>query len=144
MTIKKPNYTQIPNVILDKLMKDMGEAELKVVMAVCRGTFGWHKQRKKMSLSYLQNATGLSRQGVLNGIDAAISAGIIRRRKSGMSWEYEIVLVNEVDYFIAPTSQRSRLVLVNEVDTIKKELKKETIKEKRSIDRGDDSWMLSK
>jgi hypothetical protein len=32
MGIDKPNYTQIPNLLLDDLMMHMGEAELKVTL----------------------------------------------------------------------------------------------------------------
>ena len=119
-TIPKPNYTQIPNIMLDSMMQDMGEAELKVVMAIARQTFGFHRKRKMMSLSYLAKATGMSRQGVLNGITAALESGIVRRRKAGLSWQYELIIedepVNEVDQSTSAASQRSRLELVNEVD----------------------------
>ena len=145
-SIPAPNYTQVPNIILDSMMMDMGEAEFKIVMAIVRNTFGWHKKRKRMSLTYIMKATGMSKQGVLNGIEQAIERGIVSRRKDGQSYQYEIVisesnkssveslvakesedkLVNEVDQLENTASQRSRPVsgvqLVNEVDP-KKERK---------------------
>lgn len=121
-----PNYTQIPNALLDNLMKDMGEAELRVVLAISRKTFGWHKDKDKISLTQLQDITGLSRQGVINGIDAGIERGIILKEPDGVSFIYSLIIedadetsqrsrpevVNEIDYH----SQRSRLALVNVVD----------------------------
>lgn len=117
-----PNYTQAPNIFFDEMMAQMGEAELRVALVIMRETFGWHRAGKVMSLSYLQKATGMSRQGVKNGIDAGIDRGIFWRNASGDSFEYGLV-VNEVDH----PSQRSRPGVVNEVDTTKKE--KESIKE---------------
>lgn len=122
-----PNFTQVPNLLLEEHMRVMKEAELRVVLAIARKTFGWHKKSDILSLSQLMELTGLSRQGVINGLDDGIERGIITRKKSGQSYSYSLV-VNEVDDL--PTSQRSRPelvnevdgLLVNEVDTQKKEL----------------------
>lgn len=73
-----PNYTQAPNDLFDTLMRDMSEAELKVVMAAVRQTFGYHKQRDAISMTRFEELTGLSRQSVANGIDAAIKRGVLR------------------------------------------------------------------
>lgn len=119
MGYDKPNYTQIPNLLLDVHMKEMGEAELKVCLAIARQTFGWHKQRDRISLTQLMELTGMSRQGVLNGIGEALKRGVILREESGQSFFYSL-LVNEVDQLepisLVDTSQRSRPELVNEVD----------------------------
>ncbi len=149
--IQQPVYTQTPNILFDELMPKMGDAELRVCLAIIRNTFGWQRQSHKMSLSYLGKATGLSRQGVLNGINAGIERGIIRRESSGQGFRYGLLvndvdhqLVNEVDQLDAELvndvdqgSQRGRPVLVNDVDhqlvndvdTTKKELLKKGKKE---------------
>ena len=122
-SIPAPNYTQVPNIILDSMMMDMGEAEFKIVMAIVRNTFGWHKKRKRMSLTYIMKATGMSKQGVLNGIEQAIERGIVSRRKDGQSYQYEIVISesnkSSVESLVAKESEDK---LVNEVDP-KKERK---------------------
>lgn len=74
--IDKPNYTQMPNAILDN-MASMTMPEFCVVTAICRQTFGWHRKSEKISVSQLQAMTGLSRHAVLDGIDAAIAHGWI-------------------------------------------------------------------
>lgn len=66
--IEKPNYTQTPNILFDEIMRDLNGAELKVILAVIRKTFGWHKERDRISLTQLEEMTGLSRQGILNAI----------------------------------------------------------------------------
>jgi phage replication O-like protein O len=116
MGVDKPNYTQIPNVLLDDLMLQMGEAELKVTLAIARQTFGYHRQCFKISLTDLEGMTKLSRQGVVNGVEAGLKRGTIYRKdnESG-GFDYGL-LVNEVDYPAKSASQRSGLPLVNEVD----------------------------
>jgi phage replication O-like protein O len=136
MSIPEPNYTQIPNVLLD-MAHEMGHAEFKVCLAIARQTFGWHKKRDKLSLSRLEALTGLSRQGVLNGLKAAIERGIVaseidEQDSRGGVWYWLVIIegetsqrsrpVNEVDQSstLTRTSQVSRPKLVNEVDTQKK------------------------
>ncbi len=149
--IPPPNYTQIPNSLF-ALYPKMKEAEIRVVMAIARETFGWHRPKKILSLSRLMKLTGLSKQGVLNGVDLGIERGLILRTPVKNSFEYslhiqeEIVnevdtfeeseVVNQVDYPGQPSrpqtvnevdlgSQPSRLETVNEVDMPCKELKKD-------------------
>lgn len=123
----------------------MGDAELRVVMAIARQTFGWHKKRDKISLTQLERLTGMSRQGVVNGLEFGIKRGLIERtpdpddRRGGIWYR---LLVNDVDQSTALTSlnnglvreddqstsltsssQRGRPELVNDVDTQKKESK---------------------
>lgn len=123
MSYPAPNFTQIPNLLLEDHIKAMTEAEMRVALAIARKTFGWHKRQDKLSLSQLMDLTGMSRQGVINGIEAGIARGIIRREQCGQSFLYELVIldkpVNEVDQCKdAKTSQRSRPALVNEVDQL--------------------------
>lgn len=103
-----PNYTQIPNILLDTIFRDMGEAELRVLLAVCRKTLGWQKDKDRISLTQLEKITGLSRQGVINGINDAVGHGFVERLPVGQSFTYELIL----------TSQPSGLELVNEVDQL--------------------------
>ena len=125
--IPAPNYTQIPNTLFD-MLPQMGESEARVVLAIARETFGWHRPHALLSLSDLSRLTGLSRQGVINGIEAGINRNTICRTQSGQQFKYYInvegastqespsELVNEVDQSTKCTSQRSGLVLVNQVD----------------------------
>lgn len=124
--VDAPNYTQAPNIIFDEWMADMECTEFKVVMAIVRFTFGWHKERDRISLSQLEAMTGLSRQGVSDGIKAALKRGAIDRQPCGQGFTYAL-LVNSVDQSsgdtstqLTSTSQLSRPALVNSVDTQKK------------------------
>lgn len=112
--IDKPNYTQTPNILFDDLMRDMGEAEFKITMAIIRKTFGNGQPRHKLSLTDFQSMTGLSRQGAINGIEAGIARGTIERVEDGRGGYFYSALVNEVDQ----GGQQGGLGLVNDVDQL--------------------------
>jgi len=86
---RSPNYTQVPNDLLGHvhkgerntpgLMANMGEAELRVVLALVRLTFGFHMDTTRASLTRLQKLTGLSRQGVVDGAAAAVARGLFTK-----------------------------------------------------------------
>lgn len=122
MSYQKPTHTQTPNLLFDEHMKDMSEAELKVCLVAIRKTFGWHKDKDRISLSQFQKLTGLSRQGVIDGIRAAMNRGVLGREESGKSYAYFLV-VKEDDQ---PISQESR-----PTDSQASRHTKETIKEKK-------------
>jgi len=127
--IEQPNYTQIPNSFLDEQMRrrDMGIGELKVCLAIARQTFGWHKEGDRLSLSQLEELTGLSRQGVINGINAAIKNGLIVRTQKGQGYIYSlnVVATSQVSRPVDNTaSQVSRPELVKEVDQFEPKLVK--------------------
>lgn len=83
--IAPPNYTKTPNVLFDKYMRVMGEAELRVVMAAIRKILGWHKDKPEaISISQFMELTGMSKFGVRNGIQAAIERGILREAGKGV------------------------------------------------------------
>lgn len=138
-----PNYTQIPNIIFDELMPKMKEAELRIFMIICRHTIGWHVREKVFSLTFFQNLTGMSKQGVLNGIKCLEDKKLITKRKItleiGHTYSFSINIdhskemitdVNEIDYpgqlSRLGGSQQSVLDPVNEVDPYKeRRIKKE-------------------
>jgi len=62
------NSTQIPNIIFDQFMAKMSHAEFKIVMAVARKTYGWHKDKDRISLTQIIELTGVSRQKILDSI----------------------------------------------------------------------------
>jgi len=92
MAYQVPNHTQTPNELFDEHMKDMSGSELKVVLAVCRKTFGWHKEKDKISISQLEEMTGLSRPAVIAGTVKAMERRILARREVDGGFEYGLVL----------------------------------------------------
>jgi phage replication O-like protein O len=55
----KPNFTPVPNVILDEIMRTLNEGELKTLLAICRYTYGWGKKSDRISLKQLSEITGI-------------------------------------------------------------------------------------
>jgi phage replication O-like protein O len=96
MGYEVPNHTQTPNELFDEHMKEMSGAELKVILAICRKTFGWHKDRDQISTSQMMELTGLSNRAVIDAIKKLMGRGLIARRQLGEAktspYEYAMIL----------------------------------------------------
>lgn len=132
--MKAPGYTQIPNEILDRL-SEISPAETKVVMTICRETFGWRMRAPQpLPLSLLKSKTGLSRQGIIDALVNLMSLQWVKREPLDLatgqaSFAYSIdvenlpPLVNSVDQSgldqstqLTTTGQLSGPLPVNSVD----------------------------
>ena len=140
MKIPLPNYTQIPNVLLD-CMYDFTHTEFKVLMFICRKTFGFHKEKHLMSWSYLEQGCGLSRDTAGNALKTLEAKGVVVKSPANSSFEYAInlELVQHVGKVVGnsdcqlvgnsdQTGGKFRPVAVGNSDT-KKETSKESFKE---------------
>src|SRR5262245_9634729 len=99
-----PNTCQVPNVLLDQVMPRIGGVALKVLLAIVRQTYGFSVPSRQLGLKKLSTLTGLSVQGVLNGIKELGNLITILRapRNSRVSNEYP-----KYRRFHRPTTQRS-------------------------------------
>jgi len=140
MHIQKPNYTQIPNVLLDELMSEMRPGEFMVTMVIARKTIGWHKRSDTISLSQFEELTGLSRQGVINSINDGIERGtIIKTTTPGKSNTYQLnidysdeepdPLVKNFDPQQSRNLTNTPTKVVKKVDTQKKGIKEKERKD---------------
>ncbi len=109
----QPNgeWTKIPNAILDAMPK-MGDAELRVVLAILRKTAGWQKECDVISISQLERITGLSRPAVVTGIKAAMERGVLSREPAKRNG-YCYRVVNVLNQSSELTSKATELELVN-------------------------------
>lgn len=95
--VPAPNTTQVPNELFDVLLPEITMvSELKVILTVIRQTFGYSKDEDVISITQFEEKTGLTRQGVINGIAAAEDRGLIHRREVGNSYGYSLI-VNVID-----------------------------------------------
>jgi len=88
-----PNYTQSPNDFYDHYLKQIETlAELKVVCAFIRFTFGFHRGAFRMGIGELAEYTGLSQNSVRAGAEAAEKRKLLRRtnRDENTSAEWEL------------------------------------------------------
>jgi phage replication O-like protein O len=95
MTVERPNYTQVPNIVIENL-DQLGHAELKCILAIIRKTAGWHKESDCLSISSLVLLTGLSNRSVISACSALENRGWITREKKphpkGFTYEYKLKL----------------------------------------------------
>jgi phage replication O-like protein O len=84
-----PNTTQIPNEVFDTLMPHLSGGELKVLLYICRRTFGFRKDKDSISLTQiahgittkagrvLDQGTGLSKRQVQRALRVLESRKVI-------------------------------------------------------------------
>lgn len=101
-----PNHTQIPNVILDMVIPRLPEAEARVLLYICRRTFGFHKKVDRISVSQftdgltdknggvLDHGTGLSNRSVQRALESLVGVGAIQKftGKNGNSYSINLSL----------------------------------------------------
>ena len=126
------NTTQIPNELLDKQLKYLTGANLKVLLVILRQTIGFvqpknnkrRKERDWISQRFFMNKTGLSGRSVSTAIASLISKGLI-------------VVTNTRGNILHTAKQRrgtsrlyyaSTLVLVNPLHTSSSVLDKKEVK----------------
>lgn len=87
-----PNWTQIPNKLIDEYMSELKGSELMIMLAICRKTIGWHKQCDDISGSQLAEITGLARETISRSVQSLEEKNlIIANRKQGCCSTYEVV-----------------------------------------------------
>ena len=85
MKIVKPNFTQIPNIILDNASK-FSNAEFKILCFICRKTFGWHKEKDRIAYSQIIDGTGLGKNTIPRIIKLLIEKKLLTRTGNPNKW----------------------------------------------------------
>jgi len=116
-----PNSTQLPNILLDKVVPLIPEAEARCLIYICRRTFGFHKESDRISFSQfiqgikdrrgnvLDYGTGLSRQSVAQGLRSLVAAELIFVTKNSRGNFYRINLTIDVDKVVKLIDQSRKL-----------------------------------
>ena len=78
-------FTNVPNTIFDIHLKELGYAELKVLLVIIRQTYGWkdkrtgtHKHWDWISQQFFVRKTGLSGRAVSTAISKLITKNLIK------------------------------------------------------------------
>ncbi len=73
----KSHFTPVDNILFDFLLKDLSNAELKILLVIIRQTEGWvnkengqRKNRDRISYSQFTAKTGLSRRSISQAIES--------------------------------------------------------------------------
>ena len=85
-------FTRVPNVLLEGVLKaDLTKTQLKIVMAVCRQTYGWDKDYESITVTKLSEMTNCSERQVKRDVkylveeDFLLEVGKGRGRKLGVN-----------------------------------------------------------
>lgn len=135
-----PNYTQIPNEMIDKWLPHLKGLEVKVLLVIMRKVFGWHKVRDRISLSQLEKLTGSSRTHICKSIESLIQKGLVYKEICGNSGReetyYQLVIIEPPEIKKQITSDISTLgggdISTPTKETLTKEIIKTTTGQKKT------------
>lgn len=131
--IPPPNYTQVPNIIFDYWMEKLSPAEFKILLCLCRKTFGWNKRFDDVSLRQITEMTGLTRKGVTLALPKLIEHGLVvkvanyTKKQNFVANRYEVRVIDPTKGVVNSVHHPSELStpgVVNSVPTQKKDLQK--------------------
>jgi len=87
-----PEWTQVPNRFFE-MLPEMEASEISVTLIMIRNTYGFHCGNFKMGINKIAAATGLSRNAVKAGAEAAEKRGTFRRTNPENQTEAEWELI---------------------------------------------------
>lgn len=132
----KPNCTQCPNDILDRLLPILSPSQFKLVMAIVRKTYGWHKKSDDISLTQLERMTGMSRQTVIDASAPLRASGFIVIGRSGRRGvlNYSLNINVDTESLVKTLDQSKNLTTLNNTTSLVQILdtQKKLTKEKKS------------
>jgi len=141
MGFKKPQYTQIPNDLLDEKMKDLSLGEIKVLLVIFRQTVGYHKHQRRISRPKLAEKAGISTSTLHDAINSLKEKGMIEVIADGgvtswsILWDDDIIPDPVVDDG-SDIEQASRKPSRNKSETEQPSIK-ERLKDKYGSDQID-------
>jgi hypothetical protein len=101
---RAPNYTQVPNALVDYWLPELSGAELKVLLYLVRRTFGFHRDQVEAGLRRIcdgipgkDRGTGLHLESASKAVKALESRGLlVCERRSGGRTSYHVRLITAV------------------------------------------------
>ena len=87
--VENGNYTRIHNEILETLMRThLSPLEFKLVLAIFRKTYGYHKTSDIITASQFREMTGASKVAILSALDNLTRLKVINRESVGQMYRY--------------------------------------------------------
>lgn len=90
-----PNFTQIPNDFFESYLPILDKAELKILLVIMRGTFGYHRDETTISIRDMARQTGLSVSSIMPAAQKLEELGLIERVTDGSKSTHWRTLVDE-------------------------------------------------
>ena len=112
-----PNSTQLPNIINDFLIPQLPEAETRIILYICRRTFGFHKEEDRIAFSQFMNGirtidgrlldrgTGLARASVNIALKTLIKSEAVFVKRDTKGHFYQINLEMDIDKVVQEVNQ---------------------------------------
>jgi uncharacterized protein (DUF2132 family) len=89
-----PNSFQVPNFLVDKLLPHLSGPQAKILMVLCRKTFGWHKREDVISFGQFRDEAGVSRSSAIEALKLFVEAGLVLRVSKGRTdmsaWSFNL------------------------------------------------------
>ncbi len=78
-----PGWTRVPNYLLDRLLPNLKDSELRVLLVVLRQTYGWQQPNRKVNLRYryLIKKTGRQSEALARALRSLEERGLIHTIK---------------------------------------------------------------
>lgn len=100
-------FTRFSNDLLDNLMKsNFNGSEMRIILAVVRMTFGYHKEDAKLSLSYISKMVGRNKPVVSKTLNSLIEKKVIIVVEKETTHGSRILKINP-DYYLELSSTKS-------------------------------------
>lgn len=81
--------TEVANQIAEQFAKiNLSSYEWRVLWAILRKTYGWHKKTDRISYTQLEKATGINRRHIARAITKLLKRNIITQAGKGYNLEY--------------------------------------------------------
>lgn len=98
MGFQAPNFTKVPNELIDKMLPGLSAVEIKVLLVIIRKIDGWHKRIDQISLAQLMEFTGSSRPNITKAIKKLQKLDLIIKHTIGEKGDQKTLYELKVDY----------------------------------------------
>jgi Bacteriophage replication protein O len=78
-----PNSFQVPNLLVDRLLPFLSGPQAKILLLVCRKTFGWGKRVDLISFGQFQTEAGVSRSSTYETLETFVRSGLLLKASHG-------------------------------------------------------------
>ncbi len=81
LSTRHGRWTKVPNILLDRLMPELSDTELRVLLAVIRRTTGWGREGRAVVLRYreLKAVTGRHSEAISKAVKGLSESSLLSK-----------------------------------------------------------------